>query len=69
MNRILTQKWFLLQDIKDYYYFRNGVFNNKEWNSAVVCLAEFRQKFRKLNSNWYMQPEILSSQPKFQRFI
>jgi hypothetical protein len=30
MNQILMQKWFLLQNIKDLSYFRNGVFNNKE---------------------------------------
>jgi hypothetical protein len=28
MNQILTQKWFLLQDIKNESYFRNGIFNN-----------------------------------------
>jgi hypothetical protein len=28
MNQILTQKWFLLQNIKNESYFRNGVFNN-----------------------------------------
>jgi hypothetical protein len=26
MNQILTQKWFLLQNIKDSSYFRSGVF-------------------------------------------
>jgi hypothetical protein len=31
MNQILTQKLFLLQNIKDSSYFRNGVFNNAEW--------------------------------------
>jgi hypothetical protein len=30
MNQILMQKWFLLQNIQDLSYFRNGVFNNKE---------------------------------------
>jgi hypothetical protein len=62
MNQILTQKCFLLQDIKDSSNFRNGVFNNEEWTySAVAYLAEFRQKFRNLNCNGYMQPEILLS--------
>jgi hypothetical protein len=50
INRILKQKWFLLQNIKDSSYFRNGVFNNEEWTcSAVACLAEIRQKFPNLN--------------------
>jgi hypothetical protein len=53
INQILTQKWFLLQNIKDFLiesYFRNGVFNNGECTySAVSCLAEFRQKFPNLN--------------------
>jgi hypothetical protein len=35
MNQILTQKWFLLQNIKD--YFRNGVFNNEEWTYVQRC--------------------------------
>jgi hypothetical protein len=30
MNQILMQKWFVLQNIKDSYYFRNGVFINGE---------------------------------------
>jgi hypothetical protein len=50
MNQILTQKWFLLQNIKDSSYFRNGVFNNREWTyGAVACLTEFGQKFTNLN--------------------
>jgi hypothetical protein len=60
----LTQEWFLLQDIKGSFYFRNGVFNNEEY-SAVACLAEFRQKFTTLNCNRYMQPEILPSQSTY----
>jgi hypothetical protein len=36
MNQILTQNWFLLQNIKDSSWDRNGVFNNGEW----TCLAE-----------------------------
>jgi hypothetical protein len=31
MNQILTQKWFLLQNIKKSSLNRNGVFNNGEW--------------------------------------
>jgi hypothetical protein len=50
MNQILTQKWFLLQNIKDLSHFRNGVFNNEEWTyRAVACLAEFLQNFPNLN--------------------
>jgi hypothetical protein len=50
MNQNLTQKWFVLQNIKDSSYFRKGVFNNEEWTySAVACLTEFRQKFPNLN--------------------
>jgi hypothetical protein len=30
INQILTQKWFLLQNIKDSSYFRNDVFNDEE---------------------------------------
>jgi hypothetical protein len=30
MNQILAQKWFLLQNIKDSSFNRNGVFNNGE---------------------------------------
>jgi hypothetical protein len=47
---ILTQNWFLLQNIKDASYFRSGVFNNGEWTySAVAYLNEFRQKIPNLN--------------------
>jgi hypothetical protein len=50
MNQILTQKWFLLQNIKDSSLNRNGVFNSGEWiYSAVACLTDFQQKFPKLN--------------------
>jgi hypothetical protein len=43
MNQILTQKWFLLQNIKKSSLNRNGVFNNGEWTySAVACLVEFQ---------------------------
>jgi hypothetical protein len=46
MNKILTQKWFLFQNIKDSSYFRNGVFNKGEWTySAVAHLTEFWQKY------------------------
>jgi hypothetical protein len=30
VNQILKQKWFLFQNIKDSFYFRDGVFNNGE---------------------------------------
>jgi hypothetical protein len=50
MNQILTQKWFLLQNIKDSSLNRNGVFKNGAWTySAVARLAEFRQTFPNLN--------------------
>jgi hypothetical protein len=43
MNQILTQKWCLLQNMKDSSYFCNGVFINGEWTyNPVACLAEFR---------------------------
>jgi hypothetical protein len=43
MNQILTQKWFLLQNIKYSSLDRNGVFNNAEWTYiAVACLAKFQ---------------------------
>jgi hypothetical protein len=35
-NQILTQKWFLLQNMKDSSYFRNGVFNNGECTYACA---------------------------------
>jgi hypothetical protein len=50
MNQILTQKWFLLQNIKDSSYFRNGVFNNKEWTISQFKLKQVG-----------MQPEIHTS--------
>jgi hypothetical protein len=50
INHILTQKWFLFQNIKDSSLNRNGVFNNKEWTySAVACLVKFWQKILNLN--------------------
>jgi hypothetical protein len=50
MNQILTQKWFLLQNIKDSSLNRNGVFENGAWTyNAVARLAEFRQTFPNLN--------------------
>jgi hypothetical protein len=50
MNQILTQKWFLLQNIKDSSLNRNGVFENGAWkHSGVARLAEFRQTFPNLN--------------------
>jgi hypothetical protein len=43
MNQILTQKWFLIQNIKDSSLNRNGVFIYGEWTySAVACLVEFQ---------------------------
>jgi hypothetical protein len=39
MNQILTQKWFVLQNINDSYYVP----------TSFACLTEFRQKFQNLN--------------------
>jgi hypothetical protein len=43
MIQILTQKWFLLQNITYSSLDRNDVFNNGEWTHiAFACLAEFQ---------------------------
>jgi hypothetical protein len=50
MSQILTQKWFLLQKIKDSSLNRNGVFNYGEWTyeySAVACLGSSFSKISK----------------------
>jgi hypothetical protein len=50
MNQILTQKWFLLQNIKDSLLNHNGVFNNGDLTySAFACLVELQQNFPKFN--------------------
>jgi hypothetical protein len=47
MNQILTQKWFLLQNIKDSSLDRNGVFNNGErMHIAVACWPSFGKNFQ-----------------------
>jgi hypothetical protein len=40
MNQILTQKWFLLQNIKHLSYFRNGVFNKEGMDIQRCCLFD-----------------------------
>jgi hypothetical protein len=46
MNKILTQKWFSLQNIKDSSYFRNGVFNNEEWTYSAGRVSAKISKFK-----------------------
>jgi hypothetical protein len=46
MNQILTQKWFLLQNIKDSSYFRNGVFNNEEHRALFPVWLSFSKIFQ-----------------------
>jgi hypothetical protein len=63
-NQILTQKWFLLPNIKDSSLNLISVMVFSLTESAVACLTEFRQKFPNLNWNRYMQPKILPCIPE-----
>jgi hypothetical protein len=49
MNQILTQRLFLLQNIKDSSLNLTFVMVFAITENAVVCLAKFRQKFPNLN--------------------
>jgi hypothetical protein len=60
VNQILTQKCFLLQNIKDLSYFRNGVFNNEECRiSANIFKFQLKQVYATRNT--FMHSRHLST--------
>jgi hypothetical protein len=52
MNQILTEKWFLLQNIKDSSYFRNGVFKLKQVGmqpEILLCIPDICRHTTKMS--------------------